>query len=109
MAAAYSSFSQYQMSNYPYHLQQAKTTLHYYPQQNAGIAAKNRHILPKSSFPNQTIVHKTVSNTRESGQIDNFMEAIDEDLLNHLCYAMGLDKLYYLPELNRINDFLDKM
>lgn len=104
---------QYEITNFPYNIQErANTTLHYYPQQKFRILTKGHtKIVTKSSeFSTQNVaISKCVSNLKESEKMNNLVESVDDDVLNRLCYAMGLDKLYYLPELSRMSDLLEGM
>lgn len=96
--------------NYPCKIQeQANTTLHYYPHQKTTIVTNNRNILPrKTAFTYQNTQNKSVSSKRDLEK-DFLMEMVDEEMLNKLCYAMGLDRLYYLPDLNLTGDLLERI
>lgn len=37
------------------------------------------------------------------------MDAVDEEIITRLCYALELDKLYTLPDLGLGADIVDKM
>lgn len=45
--------------------------------------------------------------TPTSGQRE--MDAVDEEIITRLCYALELDKLYTLPDLGLGADIVDKM
>jgi hypothetical protein len=93
---------------------QTAGTVHYYPrelrpntQQKTVTAQRKDCQVPSYYDAQQTAaVLQSGSSSRDSLILT---ESIDEDSLTRLCYAMGLDKLYYLPDLNHFTDVLEGM
>lgn len=85
---------------------QTSGTLHYFPGR-ACPTTKNDYKQGPGTYSQQNYGMLHAGLPKRDALV--LAESIDDDLLTRLCYAMGLDKLYHLPELNRLTDFLDGM
>lgn len=92
---------------------QTSGTLHYFPGtfQPRVCPTTNNDYKQQApgSFSQQNYAMFSTGQSTKKESLVLAAESIDDDLLTRLCYAMGLDKLYHLPELNRLTDFLDGM
>ena len=67
------------------------------------------HYLPQVSKQGHFNLDSCVSQILTPSSCRRDMDSVDEQMITRLCYDLGLDKLYVLPDLGLGADIVDRM